>query len=340
MIWQLDLILLVFLVITAFISLRVRDLLGASMVFGIYSFLICLLWAVMGAVDVAFTEAAVGAGVSTVILVATVYHTRRVTGGHKRASGMKLLSLLLMLVLGGVLLHASGDFPALGDAHSPANDHPVASYYIEGSYKDTKVPNLVTSVLADYRGYDTLFETVVVFVAGIGILAVIGVPTARMRKEEVCGDTAQFGGDSDLIILQTCRLVVPVIQLFALYVIAHGHYSPGGGFQGGVLFGASYILLALSGGLREALRRLSESKSLRLAAFGIVIYAGVGLLCMALGSSFLDYAVLESILPVSAVKARYYSMLIVEAGVGFTVTTILFVIYANLATRGKLEGGL
>lgn len=77
MIWQLDLILLVFLVITALISLNLKDLLGASMVFGIYSFLICLLWAVMGAVDVAFTEAAVGAGVSTVIMVATVYQTQR-----------------------------------------------------------------------------------------------------------------------------------------------------------------------------------------------------------------------------------------------------------------------
>ena len=77
MIWQFDLIMLVFLILTAVIALRVRDLLGASMVFGIYSFLICLLWAEMGAVDVAFTEAVVGAGVSTVFLVATVYTTNR-----------------------------------------------------------------------------------------------------------------------------------------------------------------------------------------------------------------------------------------------------------------------
>ena len=77
MIWQIDIILLVFLVITAVISLRVRDLLGASMVFGVYSFIICLLWAEMGAVDVAFTEAAVGAGVSAVFLIATVFHTTR-----------------------------------------------------------------------------------------------------------------------------------------------------------------------------------------------------------------------------------------------------------------------
>lgn len=77
MIWQFDIILLLFLVVTAVISLRVKDLLAASMVFGTYSFLICLLWAGMGAVDVAFTEAAVGAGISTVILIATVYNTKR-----------------------------------------------------------------------------------------------------------------------------------------------------------------------------------------------------------------------------------------------------------------------
>ena len=77
MIWQFDIIILIFLVVSAIIALQVRDLLGASMILGIYSFLICLLWAEMGAVDVAFTEATVGAGVSTVILIATVFSTQR-----------------------------------------------------------------------------------------------------------------------------------------------------------------------------------------------------------------------------------------------------------------------
>jgi uncharacterized MnhB-related membrane protein len=77
MIWTFDLVILVLLVVAALIALRVRDLLAASVVFGIYSFLICLLWAQMEAVDVAFTEAAVGAGVSAVFLVATVFNTRR-----------------------------------------------------------------------------------------------------------------------------------------------------------------------------------------------------------------------------------------------------------------------
>jgi uncharacterized MnhB-related membrane protein len=77
MIWQFDIIILLFLVAAALIALRVKDLLAASMVFGTYSFLICLLWAGMGAVDVAFTEAAVGAGISAVFLIATVYNTKR-----------------------------------------------------------------------------------------------------------------------------------------------------------------------------------------------------------------------------------------------------------------------
>ncbi len=77
MIWELDIIILVFLVVSGVIALHIRDLLSAALLFGIYSFLMCLLWAEMGAVDVAFTEAAVGAGVSTVFLIATVYNTKR-----------------------------------------------------------------------------------------------------------------------------------------------------------------------------------------------------------------------------------------------------------------------
>ncbi len=73
----LNITILIFMVVTAIISLRMKDLLSASMIYGIYSFLICLLWAEMGAVDVAFTEAAVGAGVSTVFLIATVFNSNR-----------------------------------------------------------------------------------------------------------------------------------------------------------------------------------------------------------------------------------------------------------------------
>ena len=120
--------------------------------------------------------------------------------------------------------------------------------------------------------------------------------------------------EPDLIVTNTVRLIVPVIQIFAFYVFAHGHVSPGGGFQGGVAMGASFILIALSWDLKTALARPIE-RCFTVAAVGIVIYAGIGLLSMALGGEFLDYTS-GKVLPVSPEMARYHAMLGVEIGLG------------------------
>ena len=146
--------------------------------------------------------------------------------------------------------------------------------------------------------------------------------------------------EPDLIVTNTVRLIIPVIQIFAFYVLAHGHVSPGGGFQGGVLMGASFILIALSWDLEKALLRFPVERCLLVAALGIILYAGIGLLSMFLGGEFLDYAELEKVFPVSREMARYHAMLGVEIGVGFTVTAIMFVLYANLASEGRLKEGL
>jgi multicomponent Na+:H+ antiporter subunit B len=201
---------------------------------------------------------------------------------------------------------------------------------------DTEVPNMVTAVLADYRGFDTMFETVVVFIAGLALLAILKSSSSSKRiKREY-----EVEAEPDLIVTNTVRLIVPVIQIFAFYVLAHGHVSPGGGFQGGVLMGASFILVALSWDLDEALARFSLNRCMTVAALGIFIYAGIGLLSMALGGEFLDYAELHKILPVSPEMARYHAMLGVEIGVGFTVAAIMFALYANLSSGGRLRDGL
>ncbi len=251
---------------------------------------------------------------------------------------MKLFALITVIITGALLLYASKDFPAWGDPLSPANNSELSRHYITETRVETEVPNIVTAVLADYRGYDTMFETVVIFVAGLGILAVLRQSPSAGEPLPVPRDRFQ---ERDMITIMTCRLTVPLIQLFALYVLAHGHYSPGGGFQGGVMFGASFILIALTGGLSEALKRLSEQRAIFLAALGVLIYAGTGLLCMFLGKNFLDYHILSQWLPdTTAVKARYHAMLIVEIGVAFTVTAIMFTIYATLSSKGRMRGGL
>lgn len=252
---------------------------------------------------------------------------------------MKTLALIAVLITGALLLYAVADFPAFGDPKSPANASNISTHYITQAQPETHVPNMVTAILADYRGYDTLFETVVIFTAGTAIIAILGLYPVRFQSQKLPPDVEVK--DRDLIIIQTCRMLLPVIQLFGLYVIAHGHYSPGGGFQGGVILGASLILWAIARDLPAALNRVSIRRAMILASVGILIYAGIGALCLVFNGNFLDYSALHTVLPeTNGIMARYWGMFGVEVGVAFTVSMVMFSIYANLASKGKLKGGL
>jgi len=141
----------------------------------------------------------------------------------------------------------------------------------------------------------------------------------------------------DLIIQTLARLLIPFMQLFALYVIAHGHHSPGGGFQGGCILSASFILLCVAYDIRWAKDRMSEKLNTVYISLGVMIYAGVGILCLMLGGNFLDYSWLHKLLPVDPVEARSHGILIVEIGVGLTVMAVMISIYLNVASGGKHE---
>jgi multicomponent Na+:H+ antiporter subunit B len=252
---------------------------------------------------------------------------------------LKALALIVVLLTGSLLLSVVSVFPAWADPHSPANSSRISQFYITENEKLTGVPNLVTAVLADYRGFDTLFETVVIFTAGIAVFAVLGRSPRKRRRIE--SQVVDDDHDQNMIVIQSCRLIIPIMQLFALYVIAHGHHSPGGGFQGGVILGSSFILWAIARNLPTALDRLSSRKTVVLACTGILIYAGVGLVCQGLGSNFLDYHILHTILPsTDRVMARSHAMLGVEIGVAFTVASVMFGLYACLSSQGREEGGL
>jgi len=146
-----------------------RNLFGVVMLASIYSFLMASVLIVLDAVDVAMTEASVGAGVSTVVLLATLHLTKisEAPSMHHR-----LLPLFVTVVVGAVLIWGTLSLPPFGVADSPIQTH-VAPYYLATSIAETNVPNVVTSVLADYRGYDTLGETTVIFTAGIGVLLLL-----------------------------------------------------------------------------------------------------------------------------------------------------------------------
>ena len=331
MILSIELVLLVLVVVLAFISLWIRDLISAVVVFGAYSFLMCLIWTGMGAVDVAFTEAAVGAGVSTVFFIAILFNTTRRIKFNPLDLTSKIFAGVICSVVGYLLFVGISDLPFWGNADAPVNSV-VSKYYVEEAYNDTKVPNLVTAVLADYRGFDTMFETCVVFIAMLGIFALL--------KRD---DEADYTIDQkdNLIIRVSARFMVPFIQLFGLYVIAHGHHSPGGGFQGGVILGASLILLAMAYNMSFVQKFLNIKHMLSLAAIGVLIFAGWGLVPVFKGANFLDYSAWASLLPATGEKmARSHSMLAVEIGVALTVMCGMYGIYMSLVSDGGFKKGL
>lgn len=144
----------------------------------------------------------------------------------------------------------------------------------------------------------------------------------------------------DVIIETLCRLLVPFMQVFALYVIAHGHYSPGGGFQGGSILGASFILLCVAYDIEEVKRRMTEKMNTIYCSAGAIIFAGIGIICLVLGGKFLDYSFLHKILPSNPVAARSLGILGIEIGVGFVVMAVMISIFLNIASKGKHEDDL
>ncbi len=146
---------------------------------------------------------------------------------------------------------------------------------------------------------------------------------------------------SDSPIIQTSvRIMVPFIQLFGLYVIVHGHYSPGGGFQGGVILGASFVLLALAFDLKTSIRYMSESVNNILGNAGVLIFTGVAVLCSLFGGLFLDYSALDVIIPMGPIEWRSFGIFLVEVGVGLAVMSILVSLFWDLGSAGGMDEGL
>ncbi len=140
----------------------------------------------------------------------------------------------------------------------------------------------------------------------------------------------------DIIVSTISRILVPFIQLYALYVIMHGHYSPGGGFQGGVILGASMVLLLLTRGYDEATGKVSENTVTLLTSAGVLIYAGIGLLCLFFLGNYLDYGKLAALLHVNPAHARSLGILGIETGVGIAVMAVMYSIFLDISTGGVL----
>ena len=308
------------LVFTTIAIVRLRSLFAIVMLSGIYSLLSANIFIILDAVDVAFTEAAVGAGISTVLMLATI----GITGYEqkKRRTINAILPLIVVTITGAVLVYGTLDMPAFSAPNAPVHLH-VAPRYITESPTEIGIPNMVTSVLASYRGYDTMGEVIVVFAALIGVLSLIGI-----REPKISPNYSEVPARPILQVMT--KFMVPFILLFALYVQFHGDFGPGGGFQAGVIFSVAIILYTLTFSQYDGMQ-LAPPKLLKpLAALGVLIYGGTGVWTLFKGGDFLDYNVLSD----DPVAGQHLGILLIEFGVGLTVACVMILMFFAFISRG------
>ncbi len=317
-------LLLTLLVIVTGAIVRTANLFAAVVLLSLFSLLMAANFFLLDAADVALTEAAVGAGISTVLMLAALALTAET---EKTASRLKWVAAGTVTALTLVLLYATLSIPRMGDPSAPVHQH-VAPWYLQNTPHLIDIPNVVSAILASFRGYDTLGEVFVVFTAGIGVLFMLGMRRFPAGKRRI-PPPQTLGLKHHLVPRTVGTFILPFIILFGLYVQFHGEHGPGGGFQAGAIMAAAFILYALLEGERRALDIVPPRVLMLLLASGAFLYGAVGVMCMLLGGNFLDYNVLAA----DPVAGQHLGIMLVELGVGVSVTGVLLSIYHAFAKR-------
>lgn len=173
-----EVVLFAMLLVIAVAVAALRDLYAAAMLTGIFSLLSAGLFTLMDAVDVAYTEASVGAGISTVLFLGAL----SLTDTEERRQPFRIAPLIVVIVTGAALMYGTLDMPDYGDPEAPIHQHVGPDYLAQAPTEFEGIPNVVTPVLGAWRGYDTFGETTVVFTAAVGVMLLLG--RRRRRKGE------------------------------------------------------------------------------------------------------------------------------------------------------------
>ena len=247
------------------------------------------------------------------------------------------LAVILACLVG---LFCTFDFlPDIGDKDSAPNTH-TTQYYIEHATTETNSPNMVTSIIVDYRAFDTMYETTVMFIAGCGVVLILAnspsrkkrirtpqVKQKRMKKGEPVYQTI----NKEVMI----TMIEPLIMVYAIYVLFHGEVSLGGGFQAGALLGMTYLLDVMVIPDRNSLMKLPKERSAALGGVGTFVYVFTGILCMVGGGLFLEFEALP--FPIDALEKHSTGILLVEVGVTICVMSTIITILNAIMERVRFD---
>ena len=248
----------------------------------------------------------------------------------------KIITIFLLIAAVIVPFVAFDVLPVIGDPSSAPNTH-VSDYYIEHAVSECNSPNMVTAVIVDYRAFDTMFETTVMFLAGLSVVIILSVrpkrkmpvPTSFKRIRDTGGRPLYRTVNKDVMI----SVIEPLILIYAMYVLFHGEVSLGGGFQAGALIGMTYLLDVMVVKREKAIFNMPKDKAAAIAGLGPFIYALTGIVTIIGGGLFLEY----NKIPLSVHQAELHSIGItaveigVTIGVAGTIITILDALMERIA---------
>lgn len=243
----------------------------------------------------------------------------------------RVLGIVLLVVIICIAWSVVDLLPVIGDPASPPNAH-VSQVYIEEGPEATNSPNLVTGVLADYRGFDTLLETTVMYLAGFSVAMILSNRLKRHWDEKIFGTLREFGGVDVQVFIP---ITVPIILIYAVYVLMHGEVSLGGGFQAGALIAMAYILYAMVAGIKIKSIKVTQHFAVCMAATGVLIYALTGLLPLFFGGRFLEYGKLP--FPVHEAELHSTGILMIEIGVTIGVAATIITILEAVLERKSIH---
>ena len=251
----------------------------------------------------------------------------------KRNNFLKLAGIVLLI---GSIVAVWGivdKLPVIGDSNSAPNAH-VSAHYIEKGPERTNSPNLVTGVLADFRGFDTLLETTVMFLAGISVSMILSNKLKRHWDGSIFDKNERFNG---LDIKVVMPVIVPVILIYAVYVLLHGEVSLGGGFQAGALLAMAFIIYTMFTDITKKKFRITQHFTAIVAAIGVLIYGVTGLLPIFYGGNFLQYDKLPFKVE-NVAELHSIGMLMIETGVTIGVMATIITILEAVLERNSING--
>lgn len=229
----------------------------------------------------------------------------------------KAAVIVALAAFGVILLWSVGKMPEMGDSRAPDKTH-VIPRYIEEGVEEAGAENLVTDVILNYRGYDTMGEVAVIFSALCAVIALLNREKRGSSRSEVDISPVR----SSKIVNTTVRILFPVIFLFAFYIILHGETSAGGGFQGGAVIGASIIVFTLAFTLIESTRDIPLPVRVVMESLAVLTFLAVGFTGIFAGAQFLTY-ILPGLSPGVAETLRSQAfMMSIEIAIGIAVGAI------------------